>query len=141
MYIISSKPELTTRFLGKMIENRLPQIQNHSFPQPTTTPHNLHHHPPSPQHPAFHLVAIPHQSPQSQFPTPSPSLAERFHTWQLETIEITHKWISAIQSFIISHGAHFSECEKTGFAILQIQPHYEYMNAHIPRGTISNSML
>ncbi|KAG4029820.1 hypothetical protein MFRU_014g01190 [Monilinia fructicola] len=71
----------------------------------------------------------------------SPELAERFHVWQLETIEITNKWLSAFQAFILKHGDTFSEAEQVGVAILQIQSHTGYMNAHIPRGIIDNQML
>ncbi|KAI9650078.1 hypothetical protein NHQ30_000091 [Ciborinia camelliae] len=73
--------------------------------------------------------------------TDSPEFAKRFHIWRMETIGTTHKWLSAFQAFILKYGDTFSEAEKVGVAILQIQSHTGYMNAHIPRGMIDNQML
>ncbi|KAM0142644.1 hypothetical protein ACHAP3_001750 [Botrytis cinerea] len=71
----------------------------------------------------------------------SPELAQRFHNWQMETIQITHKWLFAFQAFILKYSDTFSEVDKIGVAILQLQSHSGYVNAHVSRGIKDNQML
>ncbi|TGO92103.1 hypothetical protein BPOR_0010g00150 [Botrytis porri] len=71
----------------------------------------------------------------------SPGLNQRFHNWQMETIQFAHKWIFAFQAFILKYSDTFSEADRIGVAILQIQSHSGYMNAHVPRDVRDNQML
>ncbi|TGO63653.1 hypothetical protein BOTNAR_0097g00240 [Botryotinia narcissicola] len=71
----------------------------------------------------------------------SPELNQRFHDWQMETIQFAHKWLFAFQAYILKYSDTFSEADKIGAAILQIQSHCGYMNEHVPRGVKDNQML
>ncbi|TEY71534.1 hypothetical protein BOTCAL_0091g00190 [Botryotinia calthae] len=71
----------------------------------------------------------------------SPELAQRFQNWQMDTIQITHKWLFAFQAFIPKYSDTFSEAGKIGVAILQMQSHSRYVNAHVSRGIKDNQML
>ncbi|KAF7958871.1 hypothetical protein EAE96_002400 [Botrytis aclada] len=71
----------------------------------------------------------------------SPELTQRFHNWQMETLQFAHKWLFAFQAFILKYSDTFSEADKIGVVILHIQSHSGYMNAHVARGVVKTQML
>ncbi|PQE05373.1 C6 zinc finger domain protein [Rutstroemia sp. NJR-2017a BVV2] len=70
----------------------------------------------------------------------SPELPQLFLAWQQETLEKTNQWNLAFQAFISKYGHTFTEHEKVGVLVLEIQYQTGHMNAVISRAVADDQM-
>jgi hypothetical protein len=63
-----------------------------------------------------------------------------FAKWQLETIEQVEKWNLAFQAFISKYGHSFTEQEKVGVLVLEMQYLTGFMNAGVSRSVVDDQM-
>ncbi|KAM3089435.1 hypothetical protein ACMFMG_001034 [Clarireedia jacksonii] len=63
-----------------------------------------------------------------------------FAKWQYKTLEQTHQWSLAFQSFLSNHGHTLTEYEKLGVLVLEIQYQTGYMNTVVARCVIGDQM-